>query len=220
MINCVVIEDDPVQANMMCGFIKQTTGIQIVAKFESAINALKNLASIEHDIIFLDVQMPGMNGIEFIQASNFTSKVVLFSGSKKYALDGYDCNAVDYLLKPVSYDRFLLSLEKTGLINGENNHLLIKHKGEYIKVNFSDIIRISSASEYVIIYTDKGKYMLYSSMANLLEKLPNHFIRIHRSTIVNYNKVTAFSSKQIEMDGVSLNISRSYWKELKLKLRS
>jgi len=218
MINCVVIEDDPVQANMMCGFIKQTTGIQIVAKFESAINALKNLASIEHDIIFLDVQMPGMDGIEFLKASDLTSKIVLFSGSKKYALDGYECNAVDYLLKPVSYDRFLLSIEKTGLIKHENNHLLIKHKGEYIKVNFSEIIRISSASEYVIIYTDKGKYMLYSSMTNILEKLPKHFIRIHRSTIVNYSRITAFSSKRIEMDGTSLKIGRSYWNALKLKL--
>jgi DNA-binding LytR/AlgR family response regulator len=221
-MRCIVIEDDLVQQQLICNYINETTTLTLIASYTNSISAIKELPKDDPEIIFLDVEMPGMSGIEFLENFNPQAQIILTTSKKEYALQAFENDVADYLLKPISYPRFLKAVNKviTQSIkpNSEKNFLFIKANGAQIKLKFNDILWIQSASEYILIYTLNGKHIVYSSMNAILEKLPKNFIRVHRSNIVSLNKIEKIHNNIIEMNGQLIRVSKSYKNGLEKKL--
>lgn len=221
-MRCIVIEDDLVQQQLILNHINETETLTLVGCYTNSIDAIKELPVDNPELIFLDVEMPGMSGIEFLEKFNPKAQIILTTSKKKYALQAYDNDVTDYLLKPISYPRFLKAVNKaikhSEKSNPEKDFLFIKSNGAKNKIMYNDILWIQSASEYIIIYTTKGKYMVYSSMNSILERLPHYFIRVHRSNIVSLNKIEKIHGNIIEIDGQFIKVSRGYKNSLKAKL--
>jgi len=223
---CIIIEDDLVQQRIIENHIKCTKSLILIKSYESSIDAVNDLLYLDVDIIFLDIELPGMDGLEFLEKFKLgvKTKVILTTSNKDYALQAYDFGVVDYLLKPISYSRFLKAVNKI-VIQSKNNltnkeYLFIKSNGVTVKIDFRDILWIQSASEYVKIYTTKGKHMIYSSMNSILERLPSNFVRVHRSNIVAINKIEKIHNDIIEIDNEHIKISKGYKSNFNLKLNA
>lgn len=223
-MNCIVIDDDKAQRKLVCNYIKETDSLTLLKYFENPTLVLKELSELDIDIIFLDVEMPQMNGIEFLEKSKPVAEVILLSSSRKYATDGFDYDVADFLLKPISYARFLKSLNKVQkriqsmAESADSDYLFVKSNGALIKLFFSDLLWIKSANEYIVIYTTDNKYMVYSSMADILSKLPNKFMRVHRSNIVSLDRVEGISGNEVLIQGTKVKISKTYKANLIKKL--
>jgi DNA-binding LytR/AlgR family response regulator len=225
-MKCIVIEDDIVQQELILNLINETDSLNFIRSYESSISAIKDLSNIDVDIIFLDVEMPGMSGIEFLEQFKLPeqTKVILTTSNKEYAIQAFDNGVTDYLLKPISYPRFLKAVNK--VINQSKNtssskdFLFIKSNGAQVKLKFDDILWLQSASEYIMIYTTKGKHMVYSSMDSILEKLSNNFVRVHRSNIISLDKIEKIHNNIIEIDGQLIKVSKGYKDNLKVRLEA
>jgi len=193
MIKCILVDDDDLSRMSVKKCVERHPELEFVGEFNSAKEALKNISDIEHDLIFLDIEMPEMTGLEFISAMSSKANVVIVSSKAEYAIDAFDFNVTDYLTKPVDFDRFCKAVERVVEVNAnvsllpdEQNNLFIKSDSKYIKISLSEIQYIEALSDYVSIYTDKGRFVLLGTMKGMEAKLDsNQFIRIHRSYIVN-----------------------------------
>jgi DNA-binding LytR/AlgR family response regulator len=220
-MKCLIIDDDPFQRHLLYQYIDQVESLDLIGEFDSAIPAVKFLEHQNADLIFLDVEMPGMNGVEFLEQFKPKGDIILISSEEKYAINGYNLEVADYLLKPISFARFNRSVSRVSskstnetVIEETSNFLFIKDKGIYQKVQISDIQYIQSSSEYVTIYTKAKRTMLYSSMDGILKKLPGNFIRVHRSYIVNLNAIERVNGNTVEINNQSINVSKTYHNEL------
>lgn len=222
-MNCIIIDDDPFQRHLLSQYVDQTEKLKLVAEFDTAIKSINYIVNNEVDIIFLDVELPEMNGLEFLEQFRPDSEIILISSTEKYAIDGFHQDVTDYLLKPISFARFTRSVNKvfanfsaeeetTDIKNSE--FLFVKDKGVYHKLQFSDIMYIQSSSEYVMIHTKAKRIMLYSSMDGILKKLPANFMRVHRSFIVNLNAIERVNGNTVEINNQSINISKTYHSDL------
>jgi DNA-binding LytR/AlgR family response regulator len=178
------------------------------------------------DLMFMDIQMPQITGIEFLKTLKHAPKVIITTAYREYALEGFELDVVDYLLKPITFERFLKSVNKYYQMNQDDIHLFTGNSGEknadesfiYIKENkkivkvyLSEIRYIEGLSEYVQVYTDKRKIITKTSMAQMEEKLPtDSFLRIHKSFIVSTGRIEAFTANTIEVQGKELPIGRSF----------
>jgi DNA-binding LytR/AlgR family response regulator len=219
-MKCLLIDDDPFQRHLLTQYIDQVEKLDLVAEFDSAMEAVRYLQKEKVDLIFLDVEMPGMNGLEFLAEFKPQADIVFISSQEKYAFEGFELNVSDYLLKPISFSRFNRSVskimakkfpEQTG---EENQFLFIKDKGVYQKVLIQDILYIQSSSEYVTIYTKAKRTMLYSSMDGMLKRLPANFVRVHRSFIVNLHAIEKVNGNMVEINNKSISVSKTYQQEL------
>jgi two-component system LytT family response regulator len=220
-MKCLIIDDDSFQRHLLSQYIDQVESLDLIGEFDSAIPAVKFLEHQNADLIFLDVEMPGMNGVEFLEQFKPKGDIILISSEEKYAINGYNLEVADYLLKPISFARFNRSVSRVSskstnetVIEETSNFLFIKDKGIYQKVQISDIQYIQSSSEYVTIYTKAKRTMLYSSMDGILKKLPGNFIRVHRSYIVNLNAIERVNGNTVEINNQSINVSKTYHNEL------
>jgi DNA-binding LytR/AlgR family response regulator len=161
-----------------------------------------------------------MNGVEFLEQFKPESEIILISGKDKYAVDGFDLEVADYLMKPISFARFNRAISKIMLrkqqdqVDDLSQFLFIKDKGVYQKVLISDIQYIQSSSEYVTIYTKSKRTMLYSSMDGMLRRLPSNFMRVHRSFIVNLNAIDKVNGNMVEVNNQTISVSKTYQHEL------
>jgi len=218
------VEDDLLHQELILRYIDETESLTLVGSFSCSIDVIKALPNLDVDIVFLDVEMPGMSGIEFLEVYNLPkkTKVILTTSNSKYALEAFDKGIVDFLLKPISYPRFIkavnrvLQLEKRLL--SSKNHLFIKTGKIRVKIMFDHILWIKSESEYVVIHTLKGKYMVYSSMNGILARLSENFIRVHRSNIVSLNKIEKIHNDAVEIDGKLIKVSKSYKDDLESRI--
>ena len=220
-MKCLIIDDDSFQRHLLSQYIDQVDSLDLIGEFDSAIPAVKFLEHQNADLIFLDVEMPGMNGVEFLEQFKPKGDIILISSEEKYAINGYNLEVADYLLKPISFARFNRSVSRVStksanetVIEETSNFLFIKDKGIYQKVQISEIQYIQSSSEYVTIYTKAKRTMLYSSMDGILKKLPGNFIRVHRSYIVNLNAIERVNGNTVEINNQSINVSKTYHNEL------
>tara|TARA_B100000809_G_scaffold148849_1_gene146320 strand:+ start:1101 stop:1772 length:672 start_codon:yes stop_codon:yes gene_type:complete len=214
-MNCIIIEDDKVQQQIIRRYIHKTDNLDCVATYNNPLDFFKTPKILNIGIIFLDVEMPEMSGIEFLKKIDlpYLTSVVLITSHKNYALEAYENNVVDYLLKPCSYAQFLKSIAKVSKINPihiKKDFIFIRSNGADVKLFFDEILRIEGASEYIVIITKKKNYMVYSSMKSIIEKLPDDFIRVHRSNIVSISKIEKIHGHIIEINGDLVKISRTY----------
>lgn len=223
MIKCMLVDDEPLAMEVIASYLGKISGFEIVAKCRNALEAFEILQQQTIDLIFLDINMPQLSGIEFVKTLKDPPKIIFTTAYRDYAIEGYELNAVDYLLKPVSFGRFMKAINKVQRKTEENittetvmnmnteSFLYVKMDKKVLKVYLEDIIYIESQKDYVKIATTEKEIITKQKISYLEERLPNgQFVRIHRSYLVAINKITAFSSTNIEISEIELPIGRSY----------
>lgn len=209
MIKTIIVDDEPLALDILETFIAKVPDLELVARCENAIEAGEALKDNEVDLMFLDIQMPQITGIEFLKSLQNPPCVVFTTAFPDYALEGFELNAVDYLLKPISTDRFLkaynkvvekLGNKKSSEDESQDDFIYVKADKKLIKVKYEDIIYIEGLKDYVQIKHDTGRIITLQTMKALEAKLPSHiFKRIHRSYIINFNKLKAVDGNSIEV---------------------
>ncbi|MCY1723364.1 response regulator transcription factor [Prolixibacteraceae bacterium Z1-6] len=224
---CLIIDDEPLARDLMRSHIEKLENFEICAECGDAMKALQELHKHKIDLMFMDIQMPQITGVEFLKTLKNPPKVIITTAYREYALDGFELDVVDYLLKPITFERFLKSINKyyqasqdevvnvqpAAVSNGtsEEAFIYVKENKKVVKVHLNEILYVEGLSEYVQIYTSEKKIITKTSMTNMADKLPdNNFIRIHKSFIVSLSKIEAFTSNSIEVPGKELPIGRSY----------
>ena len=220
---CIIVDDEPLARSAIRAILSRFDNIAVEAECEDSFEALKILQQKKIDLMFLDIQMPEVSGLDFLRSLRQAPAVILTTAYKQYAIEGYELDVVDYLLKPVSADRMMKALDKfyhrqhTGVSNvtlheaADNSTMTIRSNRKNIVINYHDILYIMSMKDYIQIFTQEQKYITQMAIGELESQLPaGKFLRIHRSYIVNLSKVTAFTSLDVEIGKVELPIGRSY----------
>jgi DNA-binding LytR/AlgR family response regulator len=227
--NCIVIEDEPLAAEVLQDYIGQVPFLKLVSTCSDAFYAMETLQSFDIDLMFLDIHLPKMKGLDLIKVLQKPPKIIITSAYQEYALQGYDFDVVDYLLKPIEFSRFLKAVNRIVQIKqtvlparpvvqpAERVHLFFNVGKKKVKVFLDEILYIESMKEYIRVNT-KVKSVLTKFKLTQVEELlsENNFLRIHRSFIVAKDKIEAFSATEVELGGKRLPIGRSY-KELVLR---
>jgi two-component system, LytTR family, response regulator len=228
MINCIIVDDEQHAIDILEHYIQQTPHLQLAGSYTNPIDALQLLTTQKVDLVFLDIQMPELSGIDFIKTIHGKSKVILTTAYSEFALEGYELYVVDYLLKPIRMPRFLAAVQKAmellriALPTQEvrqDDYIFVKTeaKGKLLKINLADIDFIESMKNYVAIYRGGQKTLVYASMKELEERLPaKQFIRIHKSYIVPLSRITGIEGNLVRLKNVSaeITIGENYKAEL------
>ncbi len=224
---CLIVDDEPLARDLIRSHIEKLENFEICAECGDAMKALQELHNHKIDLMFMDIQMPQITGIEFLKTLKNPPKVIITTAFREYALEGFELDVVDFLLKPITFERFLKSINKyyqstqeeikvSHTVSTNYNHsdeafIYVKENKKVLKVHLNDILYVEGLSEYVQIYTSDRKIITKTSMNNMSEKLPEEgFMRIHKSYIVSLAKIEAFTSNSIEVPGKELPIGRSY----------
>lgn len=224
MITTIAIDDEPLALQLVTGYIEKTPALNLIGKFDNPIDAAEYLTDNSVDLVFVDIQMPDLTGIEFTRLMEKGPKVVFTTAYEKYALEGFKLEVVDYLLKPFSYEEFLsavqkvqkiLRLERKSFDKLESNDEFLFLKSDYKikRINFDDILYIEGLKDYVKVYTrNSAKPILSLSSLKLLEsKLPgSKFMRVHRSFIVNLEKIDTIERSRIVFGKEYIPVSDQY----------
>ena len=223
MIRCIAIDDEPLALQQMVIYIEKTPFLEVVGSFDNALSALEFLQNEQVDLMYVDINMPDLSGVDLVKSLTQPPKVIFTTAYRDYALEGFKLDAADYLLKPISYADFLTASEKTRLryfaeaegtqqIQTNDEFLFIKSEYKIVKIAYKDILYIEGMREYVRIFIKDSKaVMTLMSMKKMEEHLPtNHFMRVHRSYIVNLDMVTTIERMRIVFDKVYIPISDQY----------
>ena len=228
-IKCLILEDEPLAADIIDDYIRQIPFLENKGICHDALQAMEVLQQERINVLFLDIHLPRIKGLDFLRTLQRPPRVIITTAYREYALDGYDLNVVDYLLKPVQFTRFLAAVNKlkpAGQANlsskideqPDQAFLLININKRSIKIALADILYLESRREYVFIQTASRSYLTKGQLGDFGEQLPaQQFIRIHRSFIVSRNRITAFGATEVELGELKLPIGRSY-KEVVVKL--
>lgn len=220
LIRCAVIDDEFLSVELISNYIRQTPGLQLVAATTRPGEVLQLVAQEGVDLLFVDIQMPELTGIEITRLIGKKVKVIFTTAYADYAVDGFELDIVDFLLKPVSYERFLVAAEKaknrltdisSATTTAVTDHLYVKTTYRNKRVNFSDIYYLEALRDYIGFHTTGGKLLTLDSMRNLETLLPTEqFIRIHKSYIINKTKIDFIEKGQVVINNISLPIGNAY----------
>jgi two-component system LytT family response regulator len=226
MINCVIIDDEPLAREGLASYVSDVDFLQLVGTCENPLELIKLLDQYHVDLIFLDIQMPKMSGIDFLKIAKDPPMVIITTAFPSYALEGFQLNALDYLVKPITFDLFYRSAKKAkdyhrlitrnasperSRTEKDADYFFIKCGSKYEKIHFDDILYVQGLQNYVTIYTVKGKYITMLYLKNLEENLDSKsFIRVHKSYIVSTGKIEAIEGNEIFIQSHRIPISRNY----------
>ena len=222
-ISCIIIEDEPLAAKILHDYISDVPFLEWKATFKDAILAAEYLRHNTVDLIFLDIHLPKLKGIAFLKTLAHPPAVIITTAYHQYAVEGFNLNVTDYLLKPIEFERFLLAVTKVKSGQAESkgpaeverveikDHLFVTVQKKRVKVSFSEILFIESQREYVKIVTAKKELVSKMSTNEIESLLPPHlFKRVHRSFIVSLNKIESYTADEVEVNGVSVPVGRDY----------
>lgn len=223
---CLIVDDEPLARDLLRNHLEKLESFEIVAECCNAMKALQALQKFKVDIMFMDVEMPQISGIDFLKALKNPPKVIITSAHSEYAINGFELDIVDFLLKPVKFERFLKAVNKLYQLReeeipsaksqsqtgrSEDDFIYVKENKKMVRVYLNEILYIEGLSEYVQIHTEDKKLVTKTSMTNMEEKLPSpDFMRIHKSYIVSLSKIEAFTATTIDVPAKELPIGRSY----------
>lgn len=223
---CLIVDDEPLARDLMRNHIEKLENFDIVAECGNAMKAVESLRNHKVDLMFMDIQMPQITGIEFLKTLKNPPQVIITTAHRDYAVEGFELDVLDYLLKPITFERFLKAVNKyfqvssdsfgsvenySSATHNEEAFIYVKENKKMLKLHLSDILYIEGLSEYVKIHTPEKRIVTKTSMASMEEKLSdNDFIRIHKSYIVSLRKIEAFTSVSVEIEGKELPIGRSF----------
>lgn len=215
-LKCIVIDDDLVSLKVVESLIKQTDFLKLQKSFSDAVSALSYLSKEPIDVLFCDIEMPEMTGLELVKSLVNPPQVILISSKEKYALESYDYEIVDYLLKPIdSYPRFLQAAKKAKAKHEESKdgqkNIFIKVDSLLINFDYTDILWVEAYGDYVKIKTEDKVYTVYSTLKAIEDKLPrNEFVRVHRSYIVRIDKIKNIDLHNLQVSNKIIPVSNSY----------
>lgn len=207
----------------LCAYVERIDFLTLVAECEDAVTLNNQLARTPVDLVFLDIEMPYISGIELLQSMSNPPKIIFTTAYEKYAIRGYELDVLDYLLKPVSFDRFLKACNKArdyfeSQREPSNKSFFIKTEGRYLKLNWEDILMVEAMENYVAIHTASEKHIVHMTLKQLTEKMPAQFLQVHKSTIVNMDKISGINGNNIELGRLQATISRSMKEEVLEKI--
>ena len=222
MIKCIIVEDETLAQDVIKNHLQQVDHFELAGVYRNTQDALQGLATLDVDLMFLDIRLPGMSGLQFLQSVPNLPLVVLTTAYSEYALEGYEFNVIDYLLKPISFERFLKTVNKIvdgkllpqvskepGKTTGE--HFFVKSNSKFFRVNFSTISYIEGMKDYLKIHTAENTLIIHQTMTEMEKLLPaGQFIRIHRSYIVPVSHIRAIYGNSVEVDNITIPIGISY----------
>ena len=219
MIRCIIVDDEQHAIDILDHYIKQTPHLQLLGSFTNPLDALAFLGQQPVDLVFLDIQMPELSGIDFIRTIHGKSKVILTTAYSEFALEGYELYVVDYLLKPIRMPRFLTAVQKAAeqlavkpgsqQASLEEDYIFVKTeaKGKLLKINLDEIDYIESMKNYVAIHRGAQKTLVYTSMKELEDQLPRkHFLRVHKSFIIPVSRITGIEGNLLRLKDVKAEI--------------
>ncbi len=225
-ISCLIVDDELIAREVIETHLKSLPNIKIIASCNNAIEAFGYIRYTRIDLVFLDINMPEISGISFAKSINKDIKIIFTTAYRDYAVEGFELQAVDYLLKPISFDRLLKAVnnyfeiyseQKDKVIEKSNSSrfMFVRSDRRMIKINFDDIIYIESYSDYIKIHLAEKTIVTRETISAVEGKLPvKKFIRIHRSYIISINNIASFTNEEIVINNKSLPISRGYKKEV------
>lgn len=230
MLNCMVIDDEPLAIRLLSDYIEKTEGLALLQAFSNPIEALQYAGENRPDLIFLDIQMPELTGIQFMKIANGKYPIILTTAYDNYALDSYEFDVIDYLLKPISLDRFMIAANKakerlqkpaTTPVSGvappptaAPGYIFIKSDYKTLKVNLADILYLEGLGDYVCIHLPGKKILTLEKMKHLATTLPaNNFIRVHKSYLVAIDKIDFIERNRIVINEQRLPIGATYKEE-------
>jgi len=227
-IKCLIIDDEPLAIKVIKSYLKEFKNFEVVASFSNPLEAMTMLKSRHIDAIFLDINMSKMDGLSFVRNIDLKPIVVITTAYREFALESYDLNILDYIVKPIPFNRFLKSInkitqqiylqrgQKDKFLNKLNSHIFLKADKKLVKVNFDDIYYIESLKDYIMVFTTLGDYLTHKSLTSFTEELPkNDFLRIHRSYTIAINKVKSIEGNLIEVSSKKIPIGRKYVSQVK-----
>ena len=227
-LKAIIIDDEPLAINVLKNYVSQVKELELEKTFSNAIDASSFLQNNEIDLIFLDINMPILDGLEFLQSLNTVPMVVITTAHEKYALKSFELQAIDYLVKPIPFPRFLKAVHrilslKQGITKPDHNSTSEKRsifvkvdKKKMQKVYLDEIVVIESLKDYIRIKTTSAKYIVHKTLGSFTDELPSDkFIRIHRSYTIAIDKVNTVEGNSVEIDGIRYTIGRSYIAEVK-----
>jgi len=220
-LKCVIVDDEPLALTILEGYLKKIPFIEILAKFDSAIPVYEFLKQSEVDLLFLDIEMPNLSGVDFIKTLPSHPAVIFTTANRNYAIEGFNLNVDDYLLKPITFERLLVAVnriaeklapkDKNGYSEESNEYLYLKENKKMVKVNLNDVLFFESNKDYVKVVTSCKTVITKQQLSFFEDKLSaKAFLRIHRSFIIAINKIDAYSHSAIEIGKTELPIGRLY----------
>jgi DNA-binding LytR/AlgR family response regulator len=233
MINCVIIDDEPLARKGLREYISDVDFLNLAGEYDNALKATEMISSGEAQLLFLDIQMPKITGLDFMKTLQKPIPVIFTTAFPQFALDGFELNALDYLVKPISFDRFLKAAlkakeyyevrqkndaDKTPVAEA-GDYFFIKANNKLVKVSFSDILFIEALQNYVVVHTQEKKLITYLTFKSVEEYLPSsQFIKVHKSFIVSATKIDSIEGNDIRIDQHHIPISRNLKDEVMDKL--
>jgi two-component system LytT family response regulator len=216
MYKCIVVDDEELARRLIKRHLSELGDFELVASCGSAIEALKIIKETHIDLIFLDIEMPLIKGTDFLKTLDSKPKVIFTTAYREYALEGFELNVVDYLLKPINFVRFLKAIEK--FLENANNKIentlpkfiYIQSNKKNIKIELDDVLYIESLKEYIQVHFKDRKVLFKGGITDFEEKLNSSFLRVHRSYIINTDKITAFTKSDIEIGRIEIPIGDTY----------
>tara|TARA_R110000868_G_scaffold136776_1_gene349837 strand:- start:5381 stop:6106 length:726 start_codon:yes stop_codon:yes gene_type:complete len=229
-IKCLIIDDEPLAISVIENHLKDFDHIEIVETFNNPLKAYRILEQEKIDLIFLDINMPQMSGFTFIENLSYKPLIVFTTAYREYAVKSFELNILDYLVKPIPFDRFLKTLNKVYQQVYVSNtkadaslqqepHIFLKVNKKLLKTNLNDILYIESLKDYIKVITTLGDYVVHKSLTAITEELPqSNFMRIHRSYTISINKVIALEGNTVEISNRKIPIGRNYTKQTKERI--
>ena len=226
-IKCIIVDDEPLAIEIMEAYVQRVDQLLLKGTFRNAVAAFSFLQAHPIDLIFLDIQMPKLTGIDFLKTLKNPPKVIFTTAFRDYAIDGFELEVVDYLLKPIPFDRFLKAIgrviqqplstpvENKIVSEPTEQPIFFKVDKKMVKIKVCDILYIESIKDYVKVKTPDKEIITQQKISYLEESLPKHiFIRIHRSFIVSVHKIESYSATEVEIGKIQLPIGRNYKNEV------
>jgi two-component system, LytTR family, response regulator len=218
---CIIIDDEPIAIKVIQEHLEKFENIECINGYTKAIDAIEILNTENVDLLFLDINMPGISGIEFLKSLSNPPKVIFTTAYRNFAVDAFELDAIDYLVKPISFERFLKGINKFlshtqpkqeagNKINEQKDYIVLKADKKNYKIKFSEILFMESLDNYIKIYTTDFSIICYESLTAIEKELSNDFIRIHRSYIINLTKIDIFTSSFVEIGERKFTIGRNY----------
>jgi two-component system, LytTR family, response regulator len=222
-ITCIIVEDEPLAAKVLADYVTQVPFLDLKGMFKDAILATEFLRDSKVDLIFLDIHLPKLKGLAFLKTLPAPPSVIITTAYHQYAVEGFNLNVTDYLLKPFEFERFLVAVNKVQATQGRRleeggnsrsegkDYLFVNIQKKKVKIWYSEILYVESQREYIKIVTDKGEYLSKMSTTEIEKLLPaDRFKRIHRSFIISLAKVESYTTEEVGIGGTSIPVGRDY----------
>lgn len=226
-IKCIIIDDEPFAIKIIESHLKSFKNIQVEGTFNNPIDALEIIEEGTIDAIFLDINMPGMSGLDFIKNSRKDYQVIITTAYREYAVESFELDVLDYLVKPIPFNRFLKTINKLNqVVNKQQKNpdytgskdpfIFLKVDKKLVKILLKDIFYIESLKDYIKLITSQGTHLVHKSLTGITEELPSsNFIRVHRSYTIAIDKIKSIEGNLIEIDSKKIPIGRNYVKHVK-----